>query len=140
MLRRFPLVALVAALGACATSQSWWQSDLREWEGAPVSELLDAWGPPLRTMSGDGDTSLLVFESARERDDRRIETLRDPGARLGPDTRWQDSASAPRSECTLTFEIRGDVVTGARHDGAACYIVPRDPARRRPEVEPLRRR
>ncbi len=140
MPRNFLPVALAALLGACAPSQSWWQSDLQEWEGASVAELLDAWGPPLRTMSGDGGKSLLVFEGARERDDRRVEALRDPGAPLGADTRWQDPSPSRPSECTLSFEIAGDAVVGARHEGAACYIVPRDPARRRAEVEPWRRR
>lgn len=140
MPRLMPLLAVAATLSACVQPQAWWQADLQEWEGAPVSELLDAWGPPLRTMSGDGGKSLLVFESARETDDRRVEALRDPGAQLGPESRWQDPGRSQRSECTLTFEISGDTVMGTRHDGAACYIVPRDPARRRTDVEPLRRR
>lgn len=116
----------------------WLQRDLQEWEGAPVTELLDAWGPPLRTLTGENESTVLVFESARELDHRLEQELRRPGARLGGDTDEPHYRPTDRSECTLFFEIAAERVTAVRHEGAACDIVPRDPARR--QADPTRRR
>ena len=133
-------LAVIAALsGACVGPQQWWQQDLQDWQGASVSELLDAWGPPLHTLTGDEEGTVLVYESARQLD-HRIDELRDPSARLDPDRNEAPYRVDRRSECTLYFEISGEQVTAARHEGAACDIVPRDPARRHADPAPVRRR
>jgi len=136
------LVALLlpAALAAgCASQQAWWLQDLEEWQGAPVTELLDAWGPPMRTLTGENEATVLVFERVRELD-QRFETLADPASRLDPDRERAGLTRPQRSECLVFFEISAEQVTATRHEGAACDIVPRDPARRRTDPAPLRRR
>lgn len=133
-------LAVIAALsGACIGPQPWWQQDLQEWRGASVSELLDAWGPPMRTLTGDEEGTVLVYESARQLD-HRLDEMRDPSARLDPDRNEALHRAGGRSECTLYFEISGEQVTAARHEGAACDIVPRDPARRHTDPPPARER
>jgi len=131
MRSRFLPLAAVALVGGCALSPPWWQAELREWQGAPVSELLDAWGPPVRMQSGGDQHAVLVYERTRELD-YRIEALADPGAPLdasrGPQARQLPGGPG---ECTLFFEIEDGTVTEARHEGGGCDIVPRDPARRR---------
>lgn len=126
-------------VAGCVPAQSWWQQDLQEWQGAPVSELLAAWGAPLRTLTGANTATVLVFERSRELD-HRFETLADPAARLDPDRDRAVHAVPDRSECTFFFEILGDEVVAARHEGTACDVVARDPARRRADPEPARRR
>jgi hypothetical protein len=129
-----------AMLGAgCAGPGAWWEQDLQEWQGAPVSEVLEAWGPPVRTLTGPDAPGTLVFESVRELD-YRLETLRDPAARLDPDRGPHTRPPAGRSECLVYFEIEEDTVARARSEGSACDIVPRDPARRRVDPPPARRR
>jgi hypothetical protein len=137
MSRFLCLLATAALSAACATGE-WWQRDLQEWQGATVSELLEAWGPPLRTLTGEGEESLLVFERARQLDHRLEEQLRDPGRRLRPDRDEPAYQPVHRSECTIYFEIRDEHVAGTRAEGSACDIVPRDPARR--HADPARRR
>ena len=129
--RRDAAAALLAALllSACAAAP-WWQQDLDAWVGAPTSELLDAWGPPLRTRSEADGSTVLVFERTR-RLDHRIEQLAEPGAPLDPSRPRQSRSPPAQSECTLYFEIRNDRVAAVRHAGQACDVVPRDPARRR---------
>lgn len=121
MSRLFPLLLAFMLSAACAGTRDWWQHDLQAWQGAPVSELLDAWGPPLRTLTGENEATVLVYESARQLD-HRLEELRDPATRLDPDTGGAAYASVDRSECTLYFEIVADRVTAARHEGSACEI------------------
>lgn len=121
----------VAMTAACTGTQSWWHRDLQEWQGAPVSELLDAWGPPLRTLTGEDRAPMLVYEASRDLDHRQ-EMLRDPSARLRPDRDEALYSQRDRSECTVIFELEDDRVRVARHEGAACNIVPRDPRRRAP--------
>jgi hypothetical protein len=139
MSRLIFLLAAVVLSAACVSQQTWWQQDLQAWEGAPVTELLDAWGPPMRTLTGEDDTAVLVYESSRQLD-HRLEALRDPSARLSPDRSGGAFTPVDRSECTLYFEIAAEHVAAARHEGAACEIVPRDPARRRTDPAPARRR
>lgn len=133
------LLAAVSLIAACATTPAWWQRDLQEWQGAPVSELLEAWGPPLRTLTGEDEATVLVYDRTRQLD-HRLEKLRDPAARLSRD--WSDPAFSPvdRSECTLFFEIAAEHVAAVRHEGAACDIVPRDPQRRLSDPPPRRGR
>ena len=128
---RLPIAAIaVAALAAGCAAAPWWEQDLAAWEGAPVSELLEAWGPPLRTITSADGASLLVYERTRQLD-RRIEALADPAAPFDP-ARARDGYTAPqRSDCMLFFEIRDEVVAATRHEGGACDVLPRDPARRR---------
>lgn len=135
----FALVALAALAGACAAPGYWWQKDLQAWEGAPMDEVLDAWGPPLRTLTDADGGTVLVYDTVRELD-RRIERLADPAARLDPDAERGTFTPVDRSECTVFFEIEADVVAVARYEGQACDIVPRDPERRRKDPEPARRR
>lgn len=129
--RRHGAASLLAALllTACAAAP-WWQQDVDDWIGAPTAELLDAWGPPLRTLSEADGSTLLVFERTRHLDPR-IEQLAEPGAPLDPGRPQQSRTPPPQGECTLFFSISNDTVTAARHEGQACDVVPRDPARRR---------
>jgi hypothetical protein len=125
-------------LAACAATP-WWHAELDTWIGAPTTELLDAWGPPLRIMSNADGSTLLVFERTRSLDPR-IEQLANPGAALDPN-RSRQALSAPRqSDCMLFFEISDDAVTAVRHEGQACNIVPRDPTRRRSDPATGRQR
>ncbi len=133
------LAAAAALLAACAAPQPWWQQDLQAWQGAPVAELLEAWGAPLRTLTAENEAATLVYERSRELD-LRFETLADPAARLDPDRDRTAHATRNASECTLYFEILQDRVAAVRHVGGACDIVPRDPSRRRTDPEPARRR
>lgn len=140
-MRLFPAAPALLALACagCAAGGPWWLQDLREWQGAPAAEVLEAWGPPLRTLTPAADETVLVYDRVRELD-LRIERLRDPGAPLDPDRPRADYAPPQRSDCTVYFELRSDVVTAVRHEGAACDIVPRDPARRQADPEPRRKR
>jgi len=124
------LAALLALLAGCAGPQPWWQQDLQDWQGAPVSELLEAWGAPLRTLTDENDAATLVYERSRELD-LRLDALADPAAQLDPGGTRDVHAARNRSECTVYFEILGERVAEVRHEGGACDVVPRDPARRR---------
>lgn len=132
------LTAALAVLAGCAGPQPWWQQDLQEWQGAPVSELLDAWGAPLRTLAVEGEPATLVYERSRELD-LRLDALADPAARLDPDRARASPAGQNRGECTVYFEILDERVATVRHEGGACDVVPRDPARRRTDPAPARR-
>jgi hypothetical protein len=137
--RIVPRILLLAAAGlgaACATSQ-WWHQDLQEWKGAPVTELLDAWGPPLRTLENEDGTPVLVYERVRDLNPR-LDELRDPGARLRTDREGSFFTPAVHSECMVFFELEAERVKAARHEGSACDIVARDPARR--QTDPALRR
>jgi hypothetical protein len=136
---KLTLLALAALSAACAGSQQWVQRDLQEWVGAPVAELLDAWGPPLRTMTERDGTTVLVYESFRQLD-HRLEKLQDPGAPLRSEGSSAIFMPVDRSDCTLHFGIEAEHVARARHEGAACNIVARDPARRRTDPELRQRR
>lgn len=126
-------------VAGCAATQPWWQQDLQEWQGAQVAELLEAWGAPLRTLTGENEATVLIYERSRDLD-LRLESLADPAARLDPDRDRTVHATQGRSECTVRFEILNDRVVAAGHEGGACDIVPRDPARRRADPEPGARR
>lgn len=128
---KFLLLAGVVLSAACAGSAPWWQAELQAWRGAPVSELLEAWGPPLRMRSRGDEPAVLVYERTRELD-YRIEALGDPGAPLDASRGLQaPRAPGPGGECTLFFAIEDGLVAEARYEGGGCDIVPRDPARRR---------
>jgi hypothetical protein len=86
--------------------------------------LLEVWGPPLRTLTGENQATELVYESSRQLDPR-LEELRNPATRLDPDTGGAEFARVERSECTLHFEITADRVSAVRHEGSACEIKPR---------------
>lgn len=124
MSRLISLLIGFLLIAGCAGTREWWQRDLQAWQGAPVSELLDVWGPPLRTLTGENEAATLVYESSRQLD-HRLEELRNPATRLDPATGGAESARVDRSECTLYFEIAGDRVTATRHEGSACEIKPR---------------
>ena len=118
-----------AVLAACVASP-WWQDDLDAWIGAPTAEVLDAWGPPLRTLNEADGSTVLVFERTR-RLDRGIERLAEPGAALEPAASREAYSPPQQDDCTLFFEISGNTVAAVRHEGVACDVVPRNPARRR---------
>lgn len=139
MSRSFCLVAAVMLVTACAAPSDWWQEDLQAWHGAPVPELLDAWGPPLRTLTAEGEATVLVYESARQMD-HRLEELRDPGGPLDASRSGPAYTPVDRSECILYVEIAAEHVDSIRHEGAPCNIVPRDPLRRRLDPAPARPR
>jgi hypothetical protein len=128
------LLVAVALLSACAGPASWWQRDLQEWQGASISEVLEAWGPPMRTLQESDGEPVLVYETIRVMDPR-MDALRDPGARLGDDPIEGLYIPPDRTECTMHFVIESERVSDIRHEGAGCRVVPRDPARRRSDPQ-----
>jgi hypothetical protein len=138
MLRPPSLLAALSLLAACAAPGAWLDRDLREWEGAPLAELVDAWGPPLRTLTGESGETLLIYESMREMD-RSVEALRDPAARLMGEYPEGHYSPVDRSECVLYVEVVDERVAGIRREGGSCEVVPRDPARRQPQPETRQR-
>jgi hypothetical protein len=138
-LRILGLLGALALAAACTGPRAWWHKDLQEWQGAPVQEVLDAWGPPLRALTGEAQQTVLVYDRVRELD-HRLEHLRDPGARLRPEQGETVPVPHVRTDCLVYFDIESDHVAKARHEGSACDIVPRDPARRRADPTPRRGR
>ena len=137
---RTPLLpAVLFLIAGCVSQQAWVERDLQEWQGAPVAELLEAWGPPAQTHSDADGRTVLVYDSARQLD-TRLEKLRDPAGALSGERSPTEYGVGTRSECTLYFELREERVETARHEGAACDIVARDPARRRADPELRQRR
>lgn len=128
--RRTAAALMTATLLAACAAAPWWQQDLDAWVGAPTAELLEAWGPPLRTLTAADGSTVLVFERTRQLDPR-IERLAEPGAVLEPGRARENYLPPPQGECMLFFEIGADTVQAVRHEGQACDIVPRDPVRRR---------
>jgi hypothetical protein len=133
------LLGAVVLAGACTGPRAWWHKDLQEWQGAPVQEVLDAWGPPLRALTGEDQQTVLVYDRVRELD-HSLEHLRDPGARLRAEQGTPVPVPRDRTDCLVYFDIEGDRVAKARLEGSACDIVPRDPARRRADPAPRRNR
>jgi hypothetical protein len=138
-LRHTGAALLAAALLVACAASPWWQEDLQAWIGAPTAEVLEAWGPPLRTLSDADGKTVLVFERTRSLD-RGIERLAEPGAPLEPGRPREAYSPQQQDDCTLFFEISGSSVAAVRHEGTACDVVPRDPARRRADPSPSRTR
>ena len=124
MIKNFSIafvIAVYALSSACLTPRPWWDREIKKWVGAPVEELENAWGPPLRTIIGDDNNPVYVYESHTVID-AQDETLRDPSQRVSD----QIPGAAPRIEemdCIMYFEIVDDVVAKTWFDGAGCQVV-----------------
>ncbi len=124
MLKKFSIAIVVtvyALSSACLSPRPWWDREMENWIGAPVEEFEAAWGPPLRTIIGDNDNPVYVYESHIVRDSMD-DKLRDPSQRVSD----QIPGAAPQVEefdCTMYFEIANNVVADAWHDGAGCQVV-----------------
>ena len=124
MIKKFSLVAIIAVYAlssGCLTPRPWWDKEMKKWDGAPVEELENAWGPPRRTIIGDDNNPVFVYESHTVID-TQDETLRDPSQRVSD----QIPGPAPRIEemdCIMYFEIVNDVVAKTWYEGAGCQVV-----------------
>ena len=59
-----PATAILAmSVTACFAPRPWWERELKAWEGASVEEIMDAWGPPVRTITDKDGRPTLVYES-----------------------------------------------------------------------------
>lgn len=110
-------------LGGCLSARPWYEKELKAWEGAPVSELENNWGPPRRTIIGKSGRPVMVYESTVIRDEQE-DVKRDPNQLLSdrpPSARPQ----VDELDCSMYFEIENDVVVGVRYEGAGCTVIPR---------------
>lgn len=71
-MKKLILVALCAALAACATSQSELSAALPRYQGKSVDLVLQRWGQPSRTAKGVGGF-VLIWENAAPARDCRVE-------------------------------------------------------------------
>jgi hypothetical protein len=122
-----PAVALLAA--ACIGPRPWWAGELEAWQGAPVEELMAAWGSPDRSESGPGGELTLVYESSAHRDLSQ-EALLDPNLQVVRESTEAAYEGVEDLDCTMYFQIANDVVERTRYEGAGCQVVSRDPRQR----------
>ena len=124
MLKNFSIPILITVYmlsSGCLTPRPWYEREIKKWEGAPVGELESAWGPPRRTIIGDDNHPVFVYES-HTTIDAQDDTLRDPSQRVSDEV----PGPAPRIrelDCMMYFEIVDDIVGRAWFDGAGCDVV-----------------
>ncbi|MEJ2515352.1 MAG: hypothetical protein P8080_12315 [Gammaproteobacteria bacterium] len=123
-MRHAPVVILAVLATACLGPRPWWEKELAAWEGASVSELMDAWGPPNRTVTGDDGQPVLVYDSTVAMD-RRQDIMVDPDKALGRDAPDQGRDFIQDLDCSMYFEIENEVVAATRYEGAGCQVVSR---------------
>lgn len=124
MQRLLAVLALAGLCAACLGPRPWWDKELAAWQGASVSELMAAWGPPDRTITDEDGNPTLVYVSTTTVD-RRQDVMADPGKALGKDVPDRGVAQVEDLECSMFFEVTDEVVTATRYDGAGCRVVPR---------------
>ena len=116
---------LALSLTACLAPRPWWEKELNAWKGATTAEVMDAWGPPVRTITDKEGRPTLVYESFSVIDESDEELL-------NPNIVLQENRPVARSveerECTMLLITEGDVVVDTDARGAGC-AVPRRPAR-----------
>ena len=84
ILRLGTLTLSAALLTGCLSPTPWWSKEMKAWKGASVEELEAAWGSPRRTIPGDSDRIVYVYES-HTMVDRREDVLRDPNRVISDD-------------------------------------------------------
>jgi hypothetical protein len=116
---------LALSLTACLAPRPWWEKELNAWKGATTAEVMDAWGPPVRTITDKEGRPTLVYESFSVIDESDEELL-------NPNIVLQEDRPVARSveerECTMLLITEGDVVVDTDARGAGC-AVPRRSAR-----------
>ena len=116
---------LALSLTACLAPRPWWEKELNAWKGATTAEVMDAWGPPVRTITDKEGRPTLVYESFSVIDESDEELL-------NPNIVLQENRPVARSveerECTMLLITEGDVVVDTDARGAGC-AVPRRSAR-----------
>ncbi len=123
-MRHAPVIILAVLVTACLGPRPWWEKELQAWEGASVSELMDAWGPPDRTVTDDAGRPTLVYDSTVAMD-RRQDIMLDPDKALGRDTPEQGRDFVQDFDCSMYFEIENETVAATRYEGAGCQVVSR---------------
>lgn len=124
MIKKFSLlivIAVYALSSGCLTPRPWWDREMKKWVGAPVEELERAWGPPRRTIIGDNNHPVFVYESHTVID-AQDEDLRDPSRRVSDEV----PGPAPRIrelDCIMYFEIVDALVAKTWFEGAGCQVV-----------------
>ena len=89
---------LALSLTACLAPRPWWEKELNAWKGATTAEVMDAWGPPVRTITDKEGRPTLVYESFSVIDESDEELL-------NPNIVLQENRPVARSvedrECTV---------------------------------------
>lgn len=127
-MRAAPLVIVLATLAtACLGPRPWWEKELNAWEGATLSEVMEAWGTPDSTVTDDKGRPTFVYRSMTVVD-RRQEVMLDPNQALGKGIPDQGIEPVQDLECSMYLEFENDVVVGTSYEGAGCKVVPRNAA------------
>jgi hypothetical protein len=122
-----PATAILAlSVTACFAPRPWWEKELDAWKGASVEEIMDAWGPPVRTITDKEGRPTLVYESYSVIDESDEELL-NPNIVLQEDRPLQHNIE--ERECTMLLMTQGDVVVETETRGAGCAVPPREPRR-----------
>jgi hypothetical protein len=119
------LTPAATLLVGCLAPTPWWADEMKAWRGASVEELEAAWGPPRRTIPGEGEEIVYVYES-HTTIDRREDILKDPN-RVVSDDPPQRLDRFQEFDCIMYFDIADDTVVDTSWDGAGCEVVSRDP-------------
>jgi len=122
-----PVIVLATLATACLGPRPWWDKDLKAWEGATVSEVMDAWGSPDSTITDDKGRPTFVYRSTTIVD-RRQEALLDPNQALGKGIPDQGLEPVQDLECSMYLEFENDIVVDTNYEGAGCVVVPRKAA------------
>ena len=122
-----PVFVLATLATACLGPRPWWEKDLDAWEGATVSEVMDAWGAPDGTVTDDKGRPTFVYRSTTLVD-RRQEAMLDPNQALGKGIPDQGREPVQDLECSMYLEFENDVVVSTSYEGAGCQVVPRKAA------------
>lgn len=117
--------ALLLSISACLAPRPWWDRELKSWEGATVEEVMDAWGPPVRTITDKEGRPTLVYESYSVIDTTDEELL-NPNIILQEDRPIRGNVD--ERECTMMLVTENEVIVDASSEGAGC-AVPRREAR-----------
>jgi hypothetical protein len=125
MTTRLLSVVVTSALltSACFAPRPWWERELKAWEGATLEQILDGWGPPVRTITDKDGRPTLVYESYSVID-TNDEQLLDPNIVLREDRPVQRTVD--ERECTMLLVMENDVVVDTEARGAGCAVPIRD--------------
>jgi len=119
---KLPVVALLAALGACSIPnpemQARYDASLARWKGASESTLLAAWGTPAAQAGGGGGKTLTFVVRNNYDGEGGVHVMqvgRSDGVMVG-------AARAPAAPlvCTTRFVLINGVVSSWTFDGVGC--------------------
>ncbi len=119
-------IVLALSVTACFAPRPWWERELDSWKGATVEEVLDAWGPPVRTITDKKGRPALVYESYSVIDQAEEEML-NPNIVLQEDR--PPARTVDERECTMVLTTENEIVVETQARGAGC-AVPRRPTQR----------